>query len=219
MSQPVKLSDALVLDARIAGEAQERSIAGQVEFWAKLGRGAELLLGGKQVLALCRSAGATPLSQLVNAVDTAKGHQSLKAYLESEPFPYYEPYPGEAGFLIRTEEDGSKVVGKFLKRIFVPDSSKLATAKKRKSVGRFAREVHDGAVKASVPPPVHSCKDDPETLPLLKDRARNDKSNVVRQAAMQGLARHEAAKDQKPALLVPGAIAAKSTGRGKRARG
>jgi hypothetical protein len=38
MSQPVKLSDALVLDARLAGEVQERSIAGQVEFWAKLGR-------------------------------------------------------------------------------------------------------------------------------------------------------------------------------------
>ena len=38
MSQPVKLSDALVLDARLAGEAVERSIAGQVEFWARLGR-------------------------------------------------------------------------------------------------------------------------------------------------------------------------------------
>ena len=37
MGQPVKLSDALVLDARIAAEAQERSIAGQIEFWAKLG--------------------------------------------------------------------------------------------------------------------------------------------------------------------------------------
>ena len=38
MSQPVKLSDSLVLDARLAGEAVERSIAGQVEFWARLGR-------------------------------------------------------------------------------------------------------------------------------------------------------------------------------------
>ena len=55
MSQPVKLSDALVLDARIAGQVQERSIAGQVEFWAKLGRGVELLLDGEQVLKLCRT--------------------------------------------------------------------------------------------------------------------------------------------------------------------
>ncbi len=34
MSQPVKLSDDLVLDARLTGEAAERSIAGQVEYWA-----------------------------------------------------------------------------------------------------------------------------------------------------------------------------------------
>ena len=37
MSQPVKLSESLVLDARLAGDAVERSIAGQVEFWARLG--------------------------------------------------------------------------------------------------------------------------------------------------------------------------------------
>jgi ParD-like antitoxin of type II bacterial toxin-antitoxin system len=41
MSQPVKLSDALVLDARLAGEAMERSIARRVGFWARLGRAVE----------------------------------------------------------------------------------------------------------------------------------------------------------------------------------
>ena len=35
MGQPVKLSDKLVLDARIVGETTERSIAGQVEFMFK----------------------------------------------------------------------------------------------------------------------------------------------------------------------------------------
>ena len=32
MSQPVKLSDSLVFDARMAGDLLERSIAGQIEF-------------------------------------------------------------------------------------------------------------------------------------------------------------------------------------------
>jgi hypothetical protein len=32
MSQPVKLSDQLVLDARLTGDVAERSIAGQIEF-------------------------------------------------------------------------------------------------------------------------------------------------------------------------------------------
>ena len=40
MSQPVKLSDSLVLDARLASEVVERSIAGQIEFWARVGRAA-----------------------------------------------------------------------------------------------------------------------------------------------------------------------------------
>jgi ParD-like antitoxin of type II bacterial toxin-antitoxin system len=48
MSQPVKLSDELVLDARLTAEIAERSIAGQIEFWAQLGRAIEPLLEGAQ---------------------------------------------------------------------------------------------------------------------------------------------------------------------------
>ena len=46
LSQPVKLSDALVLDARLAGEAVERSIAGQVEFWAAIRALGRAIAGG-----------------------------------------------------------------------------------------------------------------------------------------------------------------------------
>jgi hypothetical protein len=120
MSQPVKLSDALVLDARIAGEAQERSIAGQVEFWAKLGRSVELLLDGRQVLSLCRTVGTTPLAELVEEVDTPKGRERLKAYLESEPYPHFEAYPSQPGLLVRIDESGERTVGRFVNRAFVP---------------------------------------------------------------------------------------------------
>jgi hypothetical protein len=126
MSQPVKLSDALVLDARIAAEAQERSIAGQVEFWAKLGRGVELLLDGKNVLTLCRTVGATPLSDLVEQVDTPLGRQIFKAYLESEPFPHFEAHPTRDGFLVRIEENGERTVGRFVNRTFVQDPDSLS---------------------------------------------------------------------------------------------
>jgi hypothetical protein len=57
MSQIVKLSDDLILDARLTSEIAERSIAGQIEFWAKLGRAIEPLLAGIQVLALGRAGG------------------------------------------------------------------------------------------------------------------------------------------------------------------
>lgn len=123
MSQPVKLSDALVLEARLAGEAQERSIAGQVEFWARLGRSVESLLNGKQLLALRRSAEAISLSDLVDVVDTPKGRVMFSKYLQSEPYPHYEAHPSCEGLLVRTEENGTRTVGRFVNRTFVPETS------------------------------------------------------------------------------------------------
>ena len=118
MSQPVKLSDALVLDARLAGEAFERSLTGQVEFWARLGRAIEPLLQGTQVLALCRNAAAQPLSACLNAVDSPAGRLRVAEYLNSQPFPHYEPAPDKPGWLVRIEADGARVVGRFVGREF-----------------------------------------------------------------------------------------------------
>jgi len=123
MSQPVKLSDALVLDARLAGEATARSIAGQVEFWARLGRAIEPLLQGAQTLALCRSAATRPLSQCLEEVDTPQGRRRVADQLREGPFPRFEPHPTVPGLLIRIEADGRRKVGRFVRRKFktVPD--------------------------------------------------------------------------------------------------
>ena len=126
VSQPVKLSDSLVLDARLAGKAVERSIAGQVEFWARLGRSVELLLEGRQVLALCRHATARPLSACLEAVDSPEVRQRVAAFLESRPFPHYQPHPDGAGLLVRIDADGSRAEGRFVKRQFQPSNAKTA---------------------------------------------------------------------------------------------
>jgi hypothetical protein len=118
MSQPVKLSDALVLDARIAGEVEERSIAGQVEFWAKLGQSLDMLLEGRQVLALRRSAGTQPLSEALASVNTSAGRKRLADTLASQPYPHFKPHPDKSGLLIRTDEDGKQTVGRFVNRVF-----------------------------------------------------------------------------------------------------
>ncbi len=120
MSQPVKLSDSLVLDARLAGEAVQRSIAGQVEFWARLGRSVDLLLEGEQVLKLCRSVAAQPLSACLESVDSPQGRKRVAAYLQSEPFPHYQPAPNKPGLLERIDEDGNRTVGRFVNRRFKP---------------------------------------------------------------------------------------------------
>jgi ParD-like antitoxin of type II bacterial toxin-antitoxin system len=120
MSQPVKLSDSLVLDARLAGEIVERSIAGQVEFWARLGRSVELLLEGRQVLALCRNGATRPLSACLESVDSPEGRQRVADFLESQPFPHYDAHPDRPGLLVRIDADGRKTVGRFVNRQFRP---------------------------------------------------------------------------------------------------
>ena len=134
MSQPVKLSDALVLDARLAGEAQERSIAGQVEFWARLGRSVELLLEGRQVLALQRSVKVQPLSEALAAVETPAGQKRLEEVLAHRPYPHFEQAPGRPGLLVRIEGDGTRTIGRFINREFVEQGGKLAQRRERRRV-------------------------------------------------------------------------------------
>ena len=114
------LSDALVLDAWLAGEATARSIASQVEFWARLGRAIEPLLQGAQMTALCRGVVARPLSQCLEDVDSPDGRRRLSGHLEAGTFPRYEAHPARRGLLIRTEADGRRTVGRFVRREFQP---------------------------------------------------------------------------------------------------
>ena len=124
MSQPVKLSDSLVLDARLSSEFAQRSIAGQIEFWAGLGRAVETLLRGREVLALQKTAAARPLSDCLEAVDSPTGNRRVADYLKSRPFPHYEAVPGRPGLLSRIEENGTRTVGRFVNRKFEPHAEK-----------------------------------------------------------------------------------------------
>lgn len=114
----MKLSDQLVLDARLTSEDADRSIAGQIEFWAKLGRAIEPLLLGAQVLALRRAGEIKPLSECIEAIDSPEGRRLLAEHLESQPFPHYEQAPGRPGMLVRIEADGKRTIGRFVRRQF-----------------------------------------------------------------------------------------------------
>jgi len=118
MSQPVKLSDELVLDARLTAEVAERSIAGQIEFWAQLGRAIEALLDGTRALALRRAGAVRPLSECLASVDSEDGRHRVRAYLHSRPFPHYEPAPDAPGLLVRIDADGTRTRGRFVGREF-----------------------------------------------------------------------------------------------------
>jgi len=55
MGMPVKLSDELVASAREEAASTDRSITGQIEHWAKIGRSVETVLRHQDVQALKRS--------------------------------------------------------------------------------------------------------------------------------------------------------------------
>ena len=119
MSQPVKLSNQLVTDARGIGQLTQRSIAGQVEFWARLGQSVEPLLRGDRVLALQSRDSVRSLSDAIAEVDAPEGKRRLQDYLEKRPFPHFEACPDDAKLLIKIDEDGSRTRGRFVNREFV----------------------------------------------------------------------------------------------------
>ena len=121
MGQPVKLSEELVLDARLAGKAGERSIAGQIEHWAKLGRAVEGQLRAAEVIRLKRQGEARPLSALLASVSTAAGRKRLVAYLGKRPFPQFAPAPGKQGLVVKIDQDGKRTTGRFVNRQFQPN--------------------------------------------------------------------------------------------------
>ena len=93
MSQPVKLSDEIVLDARLTAEIAERSIAG-------------------------RAGTVPPLAECLASVDSDDGRQRVRVYLNARPFPHYEPAPDSPGLLVRIDEDGIRTLGRFVGRAF-----------------------------------------------------------------------------------------------------
>ena len=120
MSQPISLSDELVGDARRSAEVAQRSIEGQIELWAHLGRAIEPLLDGARALALWQAGAVRPLSECLASVDSDEGRRRVRAYLDSQPFPHYEAVPEAPDLLIRTDADGTRTVGRFVGRTFQP---------------------------------------------------------------------------------------------------
>ena len=98
----------------------ERSIAGQVEFWARLGRAIDPVINGAQAIAINQRARAQSLAELLAAVDQPAGQQRLDAHLAVMPFPHYAAHATLPGVIERFTADGVRTAGRFVRRAFVP---------------------------------------------------------------------------------------------------
>ncbi len=127
MGQPVKLSDALVMEARIAAEVMQRSIAGQVEFWASLGMRMERIMNGNQIMKEREKSVAEELSSAIQSVNLPEGRARLADYLAGTPYPHYRPHPDKARVFFREDADGTVTEGRFEGRNFIVITHTLAS--------------------------------------------------------------------------------------------
>jgi hypothetical protein len=144
MGMPVKLSDELVLAARLEAEATERTITSQIEHWAKLGRAAEASLSYGEVVQLKlakpvkapakESPKRDALRARMEAIAQSPERSSVLAALQAQGRPIYEAAPEHPGFVIRIEHNGKRVLGRFEGRQFVAQQP-ASTTRRRKIAG------------------------------------------------------------------------------------
>jgi ParD-like antitoxin of type II bacterial toxin-antitoxin system len=125
MSMSVKISDELLKDAREEAKATDRSITSQIEHWARLGRRVERGLRHEEVVNLKRPAPEDdPVVQsiLVKLERAISGdHRELGKQLMKGRTVYQGAGDGRVE---RIEADGTRSIGHFVDKRFVPDEPK-----------------------------------------------------------------------------------------------
>jgi hypothetical protein len=121
-ASPVRLQDALMRSAALAGARHHRSAAQQIEYWASLGREVAALLDPDRLLAV--QAGLAHLQiEPVTAPPVIPGQvfaalesdrtSGVLADSASSSSVRYQACSSRPGYLERLDKDGSRSVGRF----------------------------------------------------------------------------------------------------------
>ena len=119
---PVKLSGELVEEARNSAKLFHRSLTGQIEHWASIGRAIESQLPGDDLSRLLGRVGGT---MKIGRVAEANQRQEIAAILtdfmgqsagdagwlreiSARGVPLYGSEPGQAGTIVRLNPDGTR---------------------------------------------------------------------------------------------------------------
>jgi hypothetical protein len=137
MPAPVKVSDKLLGLARQEARDAHRSTTAQIEHWATLGRAVEVLLSYRDVLALKRAGQTLPIPLSVHRDEVHERLAGLAADADRERVrariqasgPVYEAAP-QAGLIVEVQPDGTRRLGRWQERRFVPVEGKRASPRK-----------------------------------------------------------------------------------------
>jgi hypothetical protein len=129
MPTAIKLSDALAEDARAASAGADRSLTGQVEHWARIGKAVEPLFNATTIAVLKKSGGDLSAledererARIIGILDAFHGtsREALREKLNLASKPLIEPDPDIPGGFIRFNPDGTSQKGHLQGREFVP---------------------------------------------------------------------------------------------------
>ena len=139
MAAPVKVSDRLLALAKQEGRDTHRSATAQIEHWATLGRGIEVLVAYSEVLALKSAGHALPIPTFVRREDVHDllaglvgdaDRASVKARIHAAGTPLYTTDPDHPGMIVEIQADGSRTRGSLKGRRFVPAGEKSSAKRK-----------------------------------------------------------------------------------------
>jgi len=136
----VKLSDEDVIrDLKHEAQIADRSMAGQIEHWVKLGKAVEAALGSSEIRAVKENARAfsrgttvegvkekilSSLNQLILSPDRT----SVKARIMAAGVPVYQSDPANPGRVIQINPEGNRVSGHIKDGSFVPAETRRRKA-------------------------------------------------------------------------------------------
>lgn len=120
MSMPLRIADEILVPARQEADASDRTLASQVEHWAKLGMAIERVLGREYALSLKRRGLAVDLNEALSHASSSAGQEQALAALKTSKVRYSAD-PSRPGRMVRISSDGSRTTGRFVKRTFVAD--------------------------------------------------------------------------------------------------
>lgn len=126
----IKVSAELADFARKEASEADRSLTGQIEHWAKLGRAAEAIMPSQVAAALKRCAGdlqsiedESIRGKVLDALAAMQTltPESLRQKISLDHQTLFEPDPETPGCFIRVTPDGIRTPGVMDGRMFVPN--------------------------------------------------------------------------------------------------
>lgn len=135
MPLAIKVSDALAEEARSAAADADRSLTGQVEHWARLGKAVEPLFSVSTIALLKKHYGGVPNPEqeqlaikqtLAALVEFQKNppYEKMREMIFADG-PVYEADPNDPAGVVQVLKDGTKISGRLVNRTFVPNSKKV----------------------------------------------------------------------------------------------